>query len=884
MRIFSILLALASILSACKTPQSTVSTPPSAGETADPLALEKRLLDTLFVTAPRIGEEESLQAPEEYSLSVYNPSSTRVNDLLHTRLDLKFDWDNEKVLGKATLKLKPFFYPTDSVVLDAKDFEFHKVVFQNSDAPLKYRYDEQHITIDLGRTFTRDENYTIYIEYTAAPSQTGGSAAITSDQGLFFIKPNEENPDKPMQIWTQGETNWNSRWFPTIDHPNERTTQEMLLTVDQRFRTLSNGVLASSKNNPDGTRTDHWKLDQPHAPYLFMIAVGEYAVVTDHWEGIPVEYWVEPEFEDDARAIFSHTVEMLEFFSDILGMKYPWPKYSQIVVRDYVSGAMENTTSVIYGEFVQRKKRDLIDNTNEGIVAHELFHHWFGDLVTCESWANLTMNEGFANYAEYLWFEHKYGRDEADYHLLNEWSEYIGASRSGVHPLIHFGYGNNEDMFDSHSYNKGGAVLHMLRNFVGDEAFFKSLNRYLTQHKYTAVEAHDLRLAFEAVTGQDLNWFFNQWYFSSGHPSLNITYDYDEEGKSAAVAVEQTQDAEIMPPIFQMPVAIDIYTGSGSPTRHNIWVNERQQSFTFPVAGKPRLINFDAERALLAEIEDNKTEEEYVFQFYNAPKFFDRFEAVQELVESELPEARQVLTDALNDPHWIVRGVAIRLIDEEVPDESVLERVREMAADDPHSYVRSMALDLLTNISDEGSVPSAIKAVKQDSAYHVISSGLYLLFLVAPDTAAVFAEQLIDDDNYQILEVVEIVLGESGDPKYLPFYEKRIEDFDGMSALSFFGHYQQLAAAADPEKAMDIMRLLKGIGVDMEQSQWRRVSATKAIHDMREHFRERTQSPEAISMDRFENYIKELSDMIAGIKAAETDEEVINIYKQLQID
>ena len=231
---------------------------------------------------------------------------------------------------------------------------------------------------------------------------------------------------------------------------------------------------------------------------------GEFAVVEDEpWNGVPVSYYVEEEYEPYAADIFPFTPEMLTYFSDITGVTYPWQKYSQVVVRDYVSGAMENTTGVIFGEFMYGTDRELIDEmNNERIVAHEMMHHWFGDLVTCENWANLTLNEGFANYGEYLWFEHKHGRDEADYHMLNEWNGYFGSVMGGgMHPLIHYSYDDKEDMFDAHSYNKGGSVLHMLRSYVGDDAFFAAWNRYLEDNAFTAVEVDELRMAFEDVTG-----------------------------------------------------------------------------------------------------------------------------------------------------------------------------------------------------------------------------------------------------------------------------------------------------------------------------------------------------------------------------------------------
>lgn len=549
-------------------------------------------LDTLTVTAPsEYNEDEMISLDEMGSDSIglprYNPSAKRENDLLHTKLDLRFDWAKEQVLGKATLTLKPYFYPTDKVVLDAKGFQFNKISFEGSNEPLKFDYDSSKVTIYLGKTYTRNQEYKLFLDYIATPAAAGGSAAITSDKGLFFINPRKEEADKPQQIWTQGETENNSRWFPTIDKPNERATNEITLTVEDRFKTLSNGLLVSSKKNTDGTRTDYWKMDMPHAPYLVMIAVGEYAVVNDKWNGKAVDYYVEPKFEKYARNIFPHTPEMLQFFSDKLGVAYPWQKYSQVVVRDYVSGAMENTTAVVFGEFMQGTDRQLIDNRqNETITAHEMFHHWFGDYVTCESWSNLTLNEGFANYSEYLWLEQKHGRDEADFHRLNEMNGYMQSAAQEMHPLIHYGYDNKEDMFDAHSYNKGGLVLHMLRKYVGDDAFFTALQNYLKKNAFTEVEADELRLAFEDVTGEDLNWFFDQWFFKQGQPELNVVYDYDEESKEVIVTVEQLQDPKLMPGVFVLPVDIDVYV-DGKMTRSNFRIDQRSNSFRIPAAKDP---------------------------------------------------------------------------------------------------------------------------------------------------------------------------------------------------------------------------------------------------------------------------------------------------------
>lgn len=379
---------------------------------SDIVDVELRELDTIFVEAPM---PNALKSAEDFSLPVYRPSATRQFDLLHTRLDLSFNWEEEQVFGLARLRLTPYFYPANRLELDAKQLQIKSISMQGQSLP--YDYDQEVLSVQLPRLMARGDTFEIEIDYTAQPAASGGSAAITSNQGLFFINPQGTEGNKPQQIWTQGETEWNSRWFPTIDKPNERCTQAIYLTVEDRFNTLSNGVLKESIDNEDGTRTDYWWMDQPHAPYLFAIVVGEFAVVEEVVDGLPLSYYVEPKYEKDARAIFARTPEMIRFFSRKLDYPFPWGKYAQVVVRDYVSGAMENTTASIFGAFVQKRSRALINNHNDGIVAHELFHQWFGNLVTCESWANLTMNEGFANYSEYLWYEHYYGPDEAAYQI-----------------------------------------------------------------------------------------------------------------------------------------------------------------------------------------------------------------------------------------------------------------------------------------------------------------------------------------------------------------------------------------------------------------------------------------------------------------------------------
>lgn len=834
---------------------------------------EYRQLDTLVVTAPK---PDSLKELESYSLPVYNPSQKREADLLHTKLDLRFDWEKEQVLGKATLTLKPYFYPTDKITLDAKGFEFHQVTFEGKSEPLKYDYDGKLITIHLGKKFERTQEFKLYIEYTATPAESGGSSAITSDKGLFFINAKKEDPNKPQQIWTQGETENNSRWFPTIDKPNERCTQEMYLTVEDRFKTLSNGILVSSKKNNDGTRTDYWKMDMPHAPYLFMIAIGEYAVVKDTWNGKVVDYYVEPKFEKYARNIFPYTPEMLQFFSDKLGVVYPWPKYSQVVVRDYVSGAMENTSAVIFGEFMQGTDRELVDNlTNENIVAHEMFHHWFGDLVTCESWANLTLNEGFANYSEYLWLEHKHGKDEADFHRMQELNGYMQSAARDIHPLIHFGYNNKEDMFDAHSYNKGGLVLHMLRNYVGDDAFFASLQKYLNDNAFTDVEGHELRLAFEDVTGEDLNWFFNQWFFSQGQPELEIDYDFDETTKQVIVTVEQTQDPKDMPPIFELPVAIDVYEG-GKAVRHNVRVNERKQTFTFQADQDPDLILFDAEGVLLAKINDKKSLTEYIYQFEHAQNFIHRLKALSEIADSDSPEAQAVLNKALNDKFWLFRLFAIKNVELDDQNSAIIARLAEK---DPRSDVRESALLRLAETGDKKYVPLAVGAIEKDPAIKVVSTGLSVLLELDEEAALKTAKNLEKEEDEGLIMAVASIYANAGDPQRLPFFEEKFDKVGGFTQFSFLQEYAKLAVKADADGMVKAAEKMKNLAMSSQKMFWMRYMSTKSINDLHAALAKKIdEETDAGKKSAMQAKDAEIVSILQTIKAWETDERVKNMY------
>ena len=656
----------------------------------------------------------------------YRAENEKKFELKHTKLKVDFNFNEKKLNGEEWVTMSPYFYEAKKVILDAKGMLIKNVSLNGKN--LEYTYNDLKLSIVLPRLYKREEEFTLYIKYIARPEKVKqkGSIAITSAKGLYFINSDGKDKDKPTQIWTQGETEASSCWFPTIDSPNQKTSQEIYITVPSKYITLSNGKLEHQTNHNNGTRTDYWNFKQKHAPYLFFMGVGEYEIIKDKYKNIPVDYYVEKEYAPFAKDIFGNTPEMLAFFSKITGIEYPWNKYAQIVGRDYVSGAMENTTAVIHGERAYQMPGQLIDqNIHENTIAHEAFHHWFGNLVTAESWSNLTVNESFANYSEYLWLEYKYGRDEADAHLYEDREAYKKGQNSDKN-LVRFYYENREDMFDAVSYNKGGAILHMLRNYIGNEAFNLGMNTYLKDNKYGTAEAHQLRLAFEKVSGKDLNWFFNQWYFSNGHPKLDISYDYNKLEKTVTVNINQLQ-----PKGFKFPLAIDVFEGS-KRIRHNVFIDKKDTSFKLAYSIRPNLIIINSDGVLLCDINENKVMNDYIFQLQHATNFYHKKEALQQMTNSQQDKkVFEAIAEALNDKFYKIRILALENISlaNKYAKKEVISKIKFLAINDKKTLVQAAAIETLGKLTDPELKPIFEKGLKSKS-YAVLGKSLVGMYYI----------------------------------------------------------------------------------------------------------------------------------------------------------
>jgi aminopeptidase N len=723
------------------------------------------MLDTIVVKA-------APGAPE------YRAAATRVWDIRNTRIAVSFNWKEKTADMKEWIKLHPYFYATDSVELDAKSMRIDSVLLavKKGNTVLRYSYANDKLVIHFGQQYKQTDTITLYLKYTAMPyaSETGGGRAITDDRGLYFINADGSIPHKPTQAWTQGETEANSHWMVTIDKPNTRFTTQIELTVPDSFTTLSNGAMVKRMKGKNGLRTDIWRMDMPIQAYVAMFAVGKFSVVKDHWRGKEVNYYVEPQYAPYASLMFNYTPEMMEYFSTRTGVAFPWNKYSQVVVRDYVSGAMENTSAALFGEFLNQDAQEYADRNSEDVVSHELFHEWFGDYVTCESWSNITVNESFANYGEQLWQAHKHGKDAGDELGWDDLSIYIASAGFHDPQLVRYNYDSREEVFDAISYNKGGAILHYLNTMIGDAAFDRAMNIYLTKNALHSAEAQSWRMAVEEATGRDWNWFFNEWYYHAGHPKLKVTYDYNDTVKRLFVTVAQTQDDSTF--IYQLPLKTAVLYNN-ERTIVDWDLKKRTDTFSFAYHGdvKPVIIP-DCQHILPGEVRDTKKQTEWLAQYVHSDGYLDKRLAISTAGRMLSDSSSQVLiTMALGDKSPLILKHTLSQLKNASNDKYKRKwagMVEDIAKNDTDRQVRADAFDVLESWKTEKAKGTMFAALNSPS-YLVASSALSAINAVDRDTTYAIAKRMLQGrPKTSPSNAIWLPIGKKGADEDISLYEE----------------------------------------------------------------------------------------------------------------
>lgn len=514
----------------------------------------------------------------------------RTYDVLHYVMRLSFDHSAKSVMGDATIRLTPLDKPLEIVVLDARDLRYEFVGFEGSPDQLSYVARDGKLVIPLPRKFEKGEIIEFRIRYSATPKK-----------GIYFVEPLKDNGKtvRSAQVWTQGEAEETHHWLPSYDFPDDKATTEQIITAGKGETVIGNGRLVERNEKPDGTQVFHYRMDVPHSLYLTSFVIGEYVKIEDKYRDIPLGYYVYPGQESVVTPAYGKTKKMFRVFEDLTGVKYQFNKYDQTMVAEFPWGGMENITATTMADTeIMFAKFKFGQALVEDLVAHELAHSWFGNLVTCRNWEELWLNEGFATFMEAVFRENEYGRANYDAKIRQDAAEYM-AYESGPGVVSHGLYNtkadpeNDDSMFDTITYQKGGVVIHMLREEIGNEAFWKGVNLYLERHKFDTVGTEDLRSVMEDASERDLGWFFDQWVRDSGYPKLKIVHRYDAAKKELVLDVSQTQKpGSGVPEAFRLPLEIGFRTGAG-PKLEKVTVRSRTQEIRIPAATRPTAITVD---------------------------------------------------------------------------------------------------------------------------------------------------------------------------------------------------------------------------------------------------------------------------------------------------
>lgn len=694
-------------------------------------------------------------------------------DMRNITLNLRFDWQREQANGTATITFAPLVKDLRRVEFDAANMTYNSITLASSNAsnasgtPLKFTADasKEKLRVELDRAYQPTDVLTIMIDYHTDKVIREAGIGGAYGRGLAFIKPTPDDALRPRQIWSQGESEYNHYWFPCYDHPNDFATSELIATVDKPYTVISNGRLVEQKENADNTRTFHWKMEQPHASYLISIVVGEYTPIEASYAGVPIRTYVYPNEVKEGQLSAARIADMVQFFSEKTGVKYPYAKYAETVARDF-GGGMENISATTLTDSAIHDRRMELDRTSDGLLSHELAHQWFGDYVTCRNWSDIWLNESFATYFQAMYDEHHLGRDEFLYRdVRNNQNEYLEAWRRGLRrPIVTKNYANPDAVFDVYAYPRGGAVLHMLRAFLGEEDWWRAINHYLIKYAHQPVETEQFRIAIEEATGQSMDWFFDEWLYKMGHPIFYVTKTYNSSAKTLSLTVAQTQKSDPnsdypQATLFRTPVEIEIGTAAaqGGTRIERVMIEPKQtQTFTFPLDAAPRLVNFDYGSTLIKEIRFDKTAAELVYQSANDEDVTGRLWAIERLrdrlkdsgaTDAEKEQATNAISNALlRDNFWGVRKDAAEFL--KGVNNSAARAALLKATKDAKPAVRAQAIESLSQ-SKDATLASLYQGFLSDESYAVIRAAALALGETKAPNADAALTRLLDVPSWR---------------------------------------------------------------------------------------------------------------------------------------
>src|SRR5271168_1914366 len=710
------------------------------------LALAAALLMFLFAAGAR--------ADEPYARN-------RDYDLQHSKISLRFDIENKKVLGDVIHSISILRDGTTRIWFDSAGLTIESVSLNKTAA--KFETAAERLIVPLPAAANAGEKFDVEIRYQGKPTK-----------GLYFILPDKDYPDRPIEIWTQGESQDTHYYLPTYDYPNDRLTTETILTVPATWQTVANGKLISTVDAGKGMKTWTWKENVPSSTYLFTVVAGEFEEVKDSWHGMPVTYYA-PKGRGDRLSInYSRTPQMIELFSKKLGVNYPWEKYAQSMVDDFVAGGMENSsaTTNTSSSLQHPKLAPEFLTGQDDLISHELGHQWFGDMVTCKDWGDIWLNEGFATFMEAVWTEAHFGKDQADYERWLAARGWFEQANLYDKPIVRHDF-NDSGEFDGNAYTKGGWVLYMLRHQLGEDAFYRGLKHYLEVNRGKNVVTADLAKAIEEATHVNVDQFFNQWLYGAGAPKFDLNYKYDGAKQEVALTVKQTQKVEGHVGLFHIPTEVEITTASGPKLFPVTISNEKDtEIFTFRADSAPLIVLFDKGGHVLKSADFHKEKKEWLYQLKNATELADRADAVSALGKLKGDdEVVAALADALrSDKAWGIRANAADALGQ-LGGSAASKQLLDALNTAKEPWVRNRIVSALANFKDDAPVAAKLNAIAgDDSSYRARAAALQALGRIkAPGVLATLDAAVAADSPDGFLRNAALrSMGALGDDKAVP--------------------------------------------------------------------------------------------------------------------
>jgi len=709
-------------------------------------------------------------------------------DVQHITINIKLDLESKILFGEVTTEIKPTEEELVSFKVDAVGMNIKSVkgwYHNHTDDPklaeqfedLKFDYNKIEITVYPKGKLKKGFSYKYKVEY----------ETTDPEKGLYFISPTSTFPDKPYQVWTQGEGEDNRYWFPCYDYPNDFATTEIFVTVDKKYQTLSNGINKSKIENPDGSATWHWSQDLPHVSYLVMLAVGNWDIIEDSWDGIPIYSFVPLGKKEWGQRSYRNTTDILKFFSEDIGFRYPWGKFSQVAVQDFIYGGMENTGAVVLFEGSCYDEKTEPDYTARNLVAHELAHQWWGDVVTCSNWSEMWLNESFATYYQCLYTEHHLGKDEFDYNIYRNGNDAIKADSTTARKPIYMASG-----LSVNTYDKGSVVLNMLRYQLGNERFRKAMNLYIEQNKYQPVVTDDLIKAVNEATfnpmldyNKEWSWFFDEWIYSAGQPEYKVSYNYDEASKRLKIISEQVQRMDSSS-LFRTPVPVEIITAGTTESVFAIPGPAGDPSSVYvELDSKPVCVIFNKGNEVLCKLYFSKPKSDWLYQLKNSQNAIDRITALNGLKDFvNDDDVIEAISAAMRkDNFWGVRTEAVKIISGS-KNSCVTEVFMKYMIDEPDPRVRRSYLlslkEVLNNHPDEKENTAVIQffltnLISNETSYYAAADAVTALSeILAPDKIYDAVIPYIEMDSHAdiIRRSVLTALDRSKDPRSKDVFTK----------------------------------------------------------------------------------------------------------------